>query len=529
MLRQYIRTLLEVDEKVVRFVNKIAPRFLPFEELFKGKKRMVVPLPPSKEIRAIVTKLKRKGYTVDLQTGRASKDGREMRLGKVIGKELGQEVLDKFAKAGGSLSVVVSRMPIDVLRMSDFEQIQSCHSQGSEMFNCAIEETQDGGAIAFVVRDSDLKKIDLEAEEIFEDDERDVSGIKPIARMRLRRFMDLDTMEDIAIPDTKVYGHEVTDLATTLQTWAVSSQPILKSKKKREIAPLGGMYFDTSPVGIVKKLNRPNLQVKGSGWDNESQEAHSLLADKVGEEIRKAYKVVLKKHKKSILSEARNLAKQNKVKTSRWSVVDENGGANTILKFHIATDFSENKITRILGNKVSDVRRSYTYRGTIRIHLEFKLYLNEDKTKKSIQNLMRKLGEVFALLGDAMAVPKPKPKAKKETIPVEHKKLFKELGEWMKKSGAFYDVIGDLGDERLQRLGFYYHALGWDKDDYTLVKKYELPETFDLNEIREELQWATETRRKITRHFGAAVSREYIQSLQGIIKIWTELESLGYE
>jgi hypothetical protein len=54
-------------------------------------------------------------------------------------------------------SIVISRHPIDVLRMSDIGSIRSCHSEGSEYFHCAVAEAKGHGPIAYLVNSSDLE------------------------------------------------------------------------------------------------------------------------------------------------------------------------------------------------------------------------------------------------------------------------------------------------------------------------------------------------------------------------------------
>ena len=61
-------------------------------------------------------------------------------------------------------SIIVTRNPVDVFRMSDFDNITSCHSppsreQSSESyFQCAVAEAHGHGAIAYVVNNEDLIK-----------------------------------------------------------------------------------------------------------------------------------------------------------------------------------------------------------------------------------------------------------------------------------------------------------------------------------------------------------------------------------
>jgi len=58
---------------------------------------------------------------------------------------------------GSDYSVIVSRHPIDVLRMSDISNIRSCHSEGSEYFHCAIAEAKGHGPIAYLVKTEDIE------------------------------------------------------------------------------------------------------------------------------------------------------------------------------------------------------------------------------------------------------------------------------------------------------------------------------------------------------------------------------------
>ena len=57
------------------------------------------------------------------------------------------------------LSVVMSRHPIDVLRMSDIGNITSCHSEGNSYFQCAVAEAKGHGPIAYLVKSEDLQEL----------------------------------------------------------------------------------------------------------------------------------------------------------------------------------------------------------------------------------------------------------------------------------------------------------------------------------------------------------------------------------
>ena len=48
-------------------------------------------------------------------------------------------------------TVIISRHPVDVLRMSDVGSIRSCHSEGRSHFQCAVAEAKGHGPIAYLV------------------------------------------------------------------------------------------------------------------------------------------------------------------------------------------------------------------------------------------------------------------------------------------------------------------------------------------------------------------------------------------
>lgn len=211
-------------------------------------------------------------------------------------------------KAGdivGAYKLVVSRSPIDVFRMSDFKNIQSCHSpasigddSGGSYFQCAAAEAYGEGAIAYVVADKDLAAltgVDRNADasefeaviqdgEIFSDKflakgERGEAGsnkfsgedlINPIARIRIRLARWLDHREDnpepidLMVPEEAVYGGFIGSgtLSKALDEWIKSVQPnadekILASAREKGFVWLdaftffGGNYSDSG--------NRQNL------------------------------------------------------------------------------------------------------------------------------------------------------------------------------------------------------------------------------------------------------------------------------
>ena len=57
----------------------------------------------------------------------------------------------------GKSSVIISRHPMDVLRMSDIGRISSCHREGGEYFQCAVAESRGTGLVSYIVNTDDLE------------------------------------------------------------------------------------------------------------------------------------------------------------------------------------------------------------------------------------------------------------------------------------------------------------------------------------------------------------------------------------
>jgi hypothetical protein len=192
-----------------------------------------------------------------------------------IKKEINKLDNDKY-------SIIITRHPIDVMRMSDFEKITSCHSPPSrgggsiEYYKCAVAEAMGHGAIAYVVKTEDLlhstntsniesAEQELQEGEIFADDNRQGGAgfdIEPISRTRLRqiRYYDTDTPKrwddgtELAVPEKRIYGVGIPGIADRVGKWAEENQKeaIRDMPETDEMVNLdrfwmfGGSYEDTS-------------------------------------------------------------------------------------------------------------------------------------------------------------------------------------------------------------------------------------------------------------------------------------------
>ncbi len=114
----------------------------------------------------------------------------------------------KEEMASEYLKLVISRHPIDVVRMSDFPHIQSCHSQGSSFFKCALAEAQGHGLVAYAITSAQYNKVAdrIETgEEIFADKQRKIAdSVQPLFRLRGRQVEFDFSILEFDYPDVDV-------------------------------------------------------------------------------------------------------------------------------------------------------------------------------------------------------------------------------------------------------------------------------------------------------------------------------------
>ena len=198
-------------------------------------------------------------------------------------------------------SMVISRKPIDILRMSDHPGMRSCHRpagslQGykeyednvdnmyegyeeeyddqedeedeitelpGEFFNCAVHESRGNGAVAFFISNSNLKEMrNLDDAEIFADPQRKIEGVIPVGRIRLRRYMFVPTRQEFLVPEESDYGTtKIRKFHVALLEWARQTQKevldaITAKEKlsKYDFILIGGSYTDNPSESILKNL-----------------------------------------------------------------------------------------------------------------------------------------------------------------------------------------------------------------------------------------------------------------------------------
>lgn len=326
-MRSFYDFLNEVSKKDIKKIN--LKRDLHFNNIFGNKLRIVIPLDQNEKLNKLIEKLRDLGYDVDYedlinkkqvykkiktQQGekiRPEKVGKALQSNIVSAIKSNQsvpekystkekfsnpidpsyiksskselsELLDWWQKNGENLknnevgaSIVISRSPIDVLRMSDHDGISSCHSPSGAFYKCARQEARTGGAVAYVVKNSDLKKVNLQDKEIFEDRSRKISGIIPLERLRLRRLTNGDI--DLLLPETRTYGIKNVGFFDAVKNWAKESQKNLIGKINPEddydsFELKGGSYQDTNADMVWSKFFDVNVSGKKTSADQDEED-----------------------------------------------------------------------------------------------------------------------------------------------------------------------------------------------------------------------------------------------------------------
>ena len=176
---------------------------------------------------------------------------------------------------------ILSRHPVDVVRMSDMEDIRSCHSRGGGYFQCAVAESRGHGPIAYLVPreqfenyfdvdldETDAEEVDLDqgGEEIFADRDRGIPGLNPKSRVRLRKFVSDEDGTMLAVPETRTYtagrGTAPVGFLKSVVDWARDSQEEAigdVSKLAKEIydekwTRYGGSYADSSDGSLFAAM-----------------------------------------------------------------------------------------------------------------------------------------------------------------------------------------------------------------------------------------------------------------------------------
>jgi hypothetical protein len=302
--------LSEIEQDVHQDAMQRMTKKLPFTNLFgKGVTRVVVPYVAYTDThRQIEQELKQLGYDrVDWAKGEVSKTvpvhpkappGTQPKvqntsLGKAIMRLPGRQkwvdwwsAQKEHEKDQELFSIVISRNPIDVVRMSDHENISSCHSPGGGYWSNCLQEMNFGGLVAYLVRTEDIAKTNPEQiagkDDIFKDDDRDQDGIVPITRLRLRRFTsNKDNDINLAVPELRTYGKTNPEFQRQVTDWAKAKQQDVVGDRRlraKDFHRRGGKYADNSDGELFNKFFGDYLDSGNTGFGNADKEGEDIAA-----------------------------------------------------------------------------------------------------------------------------------------------------------------------------------------------------------------------------------------------------------
>ena len=195
-------------------------------------------------------------------------------------------------------SIVYTRHPIDVMRMSDFDNIESCHSPPSRgrdnsYYKCAVAEAHGHGPVAYVVRNRDLdaliSKYDLQEvsyqdlldaiedndEEFFRDSERGVGEITPVSRQRLKKFVNPKLEISLAAPSTMTYGKRFPELYSNVSNFT-------KEKQEKELKKIEDSRGKENDTFEGEKLNLSDWERFGGSYEDAGDYPRDVMQQWLG-------------------------------------------------------------------------------------------------------------------------------------------------------------------------------------------------------------------------------------------------------
>lgn len=319
----YESTLIrEMDERVVEYIEDHKADELPFDNIFGDKMRITIPLVSDETASMLLHDLKNvkdfagidfdehvviRDIPLDPKYGGGKKTQR-VNIGKAVQSlkipdAKKKRYLDWLARYVNELksmvteheySIILSRAPIDIVRMSDHRNISSCHKQGDTYFKCAVQEALTGGAIAYLVYNDTLEQLsedDYENADIFRDNERSVSGIEPpLARIRIRR-LERDDETSWAFPEKRTYGDDsIPGFYNSIRDFLQSKQQLDKKEVATSLRNLdkyhhlrGGSYEDNNMIELINRyfdmnssdednISGSGIYISQSGEDSRSED-----------------------------------------------------------------------------------------------------------------------------------------------------------------------------------------------------------------------------------------------------------------
>lgn len=315
-MKNFMNWLAEVKQNQLNKIpSNVEPENLNMKHIFGNKLRITINIngnedPVFQFIRLFkdttqhqltVDEIKQGTVTQKIQTQQGEKE-RTLTIGNFLKRHKREDLMNMWSQVKDRIqnintnedySIVISRSPVDLLRMSDHIHddghiIQSCHSPGNGWFHCAIEEAKTGGAIAYAVKTKDIINVKLQDKEIFRDNDRNKDGIIPIERLRLRRFT-IPQVGEILIPELRTYPatqeykkKSVPGFQQAVTKWAKESQTAIIEEINKNYKTLeqalqkaqlrGGSYQDNKAGELWSKFFDTNIQGSKQSFDQNNDQ-----------------------------------------------------------------------------------------------------------------------------------------------------------------------------------------------------------------------------------------------------------------
>ena len=189
-------------------------------------------------------------------------------------------------------SIIITRNPIDILRMSDFEDITSCHAPpsrggGDSYYKCAVAEAHGHGAVAYVAKtdqilenygeDVTLDQIvdsrEFQDDEIFYDSVREgmfggPGWIEPVSRLRLRQVRYYSADEQASL--LAKYG-KISDIPDDLGKEEMKALFMrIKRARDAEFNPYDGVQLAVPETRVYGAII-PGFRKRITKWAQENQ------------------------------------------------------------------------------------------------------------------------------------------------------------------------------------------------------------------------------------------------------------------
>lgn len=318
---------------------------------------------------------------------------RKFRTIEPIFEKFGYEALT--SKNSSEMTAVMTRVPIEVVRMSDFSQLKSCHAVGGMYASCATQEAvSSGGAVVYLFNQKynprKLKRLETEEREFLKDSDRNVYGSNPISRIRLRTFKFTFNPYSsnprhfiLSIPTPRMFGRSFSGFYNQIKEYMQEAQKETIS----ELVKLIGDY-----------TQRLNIYLYGGGYYEGSESYH--LKDFLGLQDDSRLSVDDREYPRDFENEgSQNLPDSNEIQDNYAGRVERmisNADLESVVMFivnaELTTDEGEDNTDGGYYSGASEPDPAYT---SYSVSVSISLGINTDNLKQQLAtNIVKEIEEL---------------------------------------------------------------------------------------------------------------------------------------